>query len=336
MNVGSAVGMGSTMSGQVKLGVYERASLLLIRTVTPLHIGVGRTVGIVDLPIVRDSLGFPVIPTSGLKGALRSQLEGALGKDIIKVLFGPEAGEGEEAYAGALAFTEGYLLAIPARSLRGIWALVTSPALIRRFLRMLEIMQPLESSKELEDLERLARRLLEEGKDMKVDQAILCKEGDERLSIEIMKDRRSIVINEEFQFECKQSESLREFFEKIRVPEPWRAILIHDDRIRDVVERSIIRRARVRLKENKTVGEGPWSEEDVPADTLFFNILLYSRPRRPQKLEENLDNAENVRRRVVENIFTDHDQRRGYAIFGGHETIGRGIVELIGLVGCSQ
>ena len=320
-----------TMSGQVKLGVYEKASLLLIRTVTPLHIGVGRTVGIVDLPIVRDSLGFPVIPTSSLKGALRSQLEGALGKDIIKVLFGPGAGEGEEAYAGALAFTEGYLLAIPARSLRGIWVLVTSPALIRRFLRMLEIMQPLESSKELDGLEELARRLLVEGKDMKVDQAILCKEGEERLSIEIM-NRRSIVINEEFQFECKQSESLREFFEKIRVPEPWRAILLHDDRIRDVVERSIIRRARVRLKENKTVGEGPWSEEDVPADTLFFNILLYSKPRRPQKLEENLDNAENAREKVDENIFTDHDQRRGYAIFGGHETIGRGIVELIGLV----
>jgi len=322
------------MSGQVKLGVYEKASLLLIRTVTPLHIGVGRAVGIVDLPIVRDALGFPVIPTSSLKGALRSQLNGSLSKDIIKMLFGPEAGEGEEAYAGALAFTEGYLLAIPARSLRGIWALATSPALIHRFLRMLEIMQPLESSKELKELEGLARKLIEEGKDMGVNQAILCKEGEERLSIDIM-NRKSVIVNEEFQFECKQSESIREFFEKIRAPEAWRAILLHDDRIRDIVERSILRRARVRLKENKTVAEGPWSEEDVPADTLFFNIILYSKPRSPQKLQENLDNAENVRKKVIEKIFTDHDQRRGYAIFGGHETIGRGIVELIGLVGCS-
>ena len=267
------------MSGQVKLGVYEKASLLLIRTVTPLHIGVGRAVGIVDLPIVRDALGFPVIPTSSLKGALRSQLNGSLSKDIIKMLFGPEAGEGEEAYAGALAFTEGYLLAIPARSLRGIWALATSPALIHRSLRMLEIMQPLELSKELEEI---TRKLLKESGSIGINQAILCKEGEERLSIEIM-NKKSIVINEEFQFECKQGESLRGLLEKIRAPEAWRAILLHDDRIKDVVERSILRRARVRLKENKTVEEGPWSEEDVPADTLFFNIILYSKPRSQQQ-----------------------------------------------------
>ena len=324
----------SSITGHIKLGAYERASLLLIRTITPLHIGVGRTVGVVDLPIVRDALGFPVIPTSSLKGALRSQLKdsGALSEDDVKILFGPEPGE--EAYAGAVAFTDGYLLAIPARSLRGIWALVTSPILIHRFLRILQMMYSLESSKkELEELKKLAEKLLGESEAMEVDQALVCKDCKKRLSIEIT-GKESIIVNEEFQFECKQSENLKGFFERINIPEAWRVVLIHDDRIRDVIERSILRRARVRLKEDKTVGEGPWSEEDLPADTFFFNVLFYSKPRSPQRSQEKMNNAEDVRNKVIKTIFTDYNQKRGYAIFGGHETIGRGIVELIGLVGC--
>jgi CRISPR-associated protein Cmr4 len=315
----------SATTGQVKLGAYEGASLLLMRTLTPLHIGVGRVVGVVDLPIIRDALGFPLIPTSSLKGALRSQLSEALADDVLKVLFGPEPEE--KAYAGALALTEGYLLAMPARSLRAIWAFVTSPVLIRRFLRMIQMMKCLEPSRELEGLKKLADGLLREGEKMKADKALVCKEGEEKLSIEIM-GKRSIIINEEFQLECEQSEAVRAFFEAAKAPEVWRAVLLHDDRIRDVVERSILRRARVRLRQEKVVEEGPWSEEDVPADALFFNILLYSKPR---KSHEGLKDVKDVRGRVLEALFR---LRGGYVIFGGHETIGRGVVELIGLAGC--
>jgi CRISPR-associated protein Cmr4 len=298
-----------------------------MRTLTPLHIGVGRVVGVVDLPIIRDALGFPLIPTSSLKGALRSQLSEALADDVLKVLFGPEPESGEEAYAGALALTEGYLLAMPARSLRGIWAFVTSPVLIRRFLRMIQMMKCLEASRELEGLEKLADELLREGEKMRADQALICKEGEEKLSIEIM-GKKSIIINEEFQLECGRNEAVRAFFEAAKVPEAWRAVLLHDDRIRDVVERSILRRARVRLRQEKVVKEGPWSEEDIPTDALFFNILLYSKPRKPH---ERLKDAKDVKGRVFEALFR---RRGGYVIFGGHETIGRGIVELIGLAGC--
>jgi CRISPR-associated protein Cmr4 len=322
--------MNSAAVGQVKLGAYERASLLLMKTLTPLHIGVGKVTGVVDLPIIRDAMGFPIIPTSSLKGALRSQLSGSLAEEEIKVLFGPEPGE--EAYAGALAFTEGYLLAMPARSLRGIWALVTSPVLIHRFQRMLQMMRSLEPSSELEKLGEHCKKLLEEGEVMDVDQAIVCKEGEEKLSIEIM-GKKSLILNEEFQFGCKQSENIRNFFGSIRVPEARRGILLHDDRIRDVVERSILRRARVRLKkEDKTVGEGPWSEEDVPAEALFFNVLIYSKPR---KAQDKMKDVEDVKSKTIKQLLSDYEQKIGYAVFGGHETIGRGVIEFIGLVGCS-
>ena len=168
---------------------------------------------------------------------------------------------------------------------------------------------------------------------MEADQAIVCEEGVKRLSIEIA-GKRSLIINEEFQFECKQSENIRGFFESIRVSEAWRGLILHDDRIRDVVERSIIRTTRIRLKRVEKIVEegGLWSEEELPPETLSFNILLYSKPRKQQ---EKIKDVENVRDKIIKLLFTDYKQKRGYAIFGGHETIGRGVVELIGLAGCS-
>ncbi|MBO3810275.1 MAG: hypothetical protein FGF50_11885, partial [Candidatus Brockarchaeota archaeon] len=108
--------------------------------------------------------------------------------------------------------------------------------------------------------------------------------------------------------------------------------LLHDDCAKEVVERSILRRARIRLKkETKTVESGGlWSEEDIPADTLFFTIFLYSKSRKPK---EEL-NAESIRNVVLKRLFTSHEGKRGYGVFGGHETIGRGIVEFIGVTGC--
>jgi CRISPR-associated RAMP protein (TIGR02581 family) len=49
----------------------------VVETVTPLHIGLGRSQGVTgsDLPVLLDILERPVIPGSSFKGALRSQVE---------------------------------------------------------------------------------------------------------------------------------------------------------------------------------------------------------------------------------------------------------------------
>src|SRR5215510_4877083 len=49
----------------------------VVETVTPLHIGLGRSQGVTgsDLPVLLDILDQPIIPGSSLKGALRTQVE---------------------------------------------------------------------------------------------------------------------------------------------------------------------------------------------------------------------------------------------------------------------
>ena len=74
--------------------------VLFIYTLTPLHVGVGSTPEVVDLPIQREKhTGFPVIFGSSLKGAIRSNFD----KETANALLGNED-TSTEAYASAVAF----------------------------------------------------------------------------------------------------------------------------------------------------------------------------------------------------------------------------------------
>ena len=92
-----------------------------------------------------------------------------------------------------------------------------------------------------------------------------------------------------------------------------------------LVERSILRRARIRLKpETKTVETGAlWTEEELPIETLFVTCFMYSKARMPKQKEKL--GVDKVRELVENELF---NKRKGYVIFGGHETIGRGLVKM--------
>jgi CRISPR-associated protein Cmr4 len=63
--------------------------LLTFYTRTPLHVGSGTSVDVVDLPIMRERItGFPVIPSTSLKGVLREEARQQLGEETTRLLFG--------------------------------------------------------------------------------------------------------------------------------------------------------------------------------------------------------------------------------------------------------
>ena len=111
-----------------------QAKLYFIHTLTPLHTGTGQGVGVIDLQIAREkATGIPYLPGSSVKGVLR---DASLTMDKTQTLaiFGPDT-ENASDYAGALQVTDARLLALPVRSLLGVFAWVTSPLLLRRFQR---------------------------------------------------------------------------------------------------------------------------------------------------------------------------------------------------------
>ena len=109
--------------------------LLTLYTRTPLHVGSGTSVDVVDLPIMRERItGFPVIPASSLKGVLRQQGRDRLRPEDVLILFGPESGE-DTRHAGCLQIVEAKLLAFPVRSVEGCFAWLTCPLALSRFSR---------------------------------------------------------------------------------------------------------------------------------------------------------------------------------------------------------
>ncbi|QQP92189.1 type III-B CRISPR module RAMP protein Cmr4 [Skermanella sp. TT6] len=111
-------------------------SLLFLHALSGLHPGSGAALDAIDLPVQRERhTDWPVIPGSSLKGVLRAATRPAEEprQDWYSV-FGPETAEADK-HGGALALTDARLLAFPVRSIKGVFAWVTCPAVLHRFRR---------------------------------------------------------------------------------------------------------------------------------------------------------------------------------------------------------
>ncbi len=336
-------------------GTYREASLVFIEAITPVHVGTGRAIGVVDLPIQRDAFGYPVIPPSSLKGPLRarfvSELVPKLIKDgkkldeaineanrnpIIKALFGPppEVRGVTEMFTGAIAILEGKLLAIPARSLRGVWIYITTPQLLRYFKTYTKLYFDIYGSEDAKRYYDIAKALLEKTtQELSEDTAIVTSNALQKTAI-----GNEIVLNEEFKLKVRSLKEVDTFLNNLpkqcTLTEVGLAV-VPDTIGREIIERSIIRQARVRLKPAiKVVDEGPWLEENVPEYTIFVTVFLYSMVRKADVAEEfrKLTGKEPGEKEIKEYITEKLKLKEGgYLILGGHETIGRGIVKLLGV-----
>jgi CRISPR-associated protein Cmr4 len=300
------------------LGKYSAQDILLITAITNLHVGTGKGGEVVDLPIQRDSYGFPTIYSSSLKGAIKSYIYNKLNK-FTEILFGPD-GSGE--FASPVALSDAYLLAFPARSLKGVYCYLTCPLLLRRFKEYADMI----GYKFENEIEILLEK----------PQVNIC-DNPQNISI-----GEKAIINEELVLENlninKGVAKLRELLALDK-----ELVIIDDDECLKQVDRSLIRLTRVRLnRSSKTVEHGPWTEEYVPHKTTFFSTIYYSKP--PNSVLDKYEKDESLKilksqiiKELEINEIKDIDETkiRNYLkknlkllVIGGHETIGSGIVKL--------
>lgn len=118
--------------------MFEKHAAVFLYAVSPVHLGAGNAVGIIDNPIQRERhTGHPSFAGSGIKGALRHGFE-SLGGDKAHIdhLFGPEAGAAT-LHAGAVSFGDAQLIALPLRSLKGGYVYATCAQALARAQRLL-------------------------------------------------------------------------------------------------------------------------------------------------------------------------------------------------------
>ncbi len=336
--------------------------VILLETLTPLHPGAGRGAGHVDLPVQRDEFGFPAVWATSLKGALKSThllscdtLNGELDKVACRrrvlLIFGPETDEAHE-YASAVSFLDARLVAIPARSLRGVWTYVTSPHLLRYLLRYLEAAGH-SAAGEL-------GKLLEE-----VKQAVAG--GGAVVSNDRVLVGNNAVLNE-MTLPAKMHDAavrLASLFpgEVGKLIGEQGLVVVGDDVVGELVKRSLLVQTRVRLDyRRKTVASGGlWEEEYVPQFTIFATVLFCTGVKAAKERaeafakndvkkiklqvspEEEAKMKDELQRRYIEIMSTlerpdavckevfkagDGSQIRSL-VFGGKETVGKGLASVV-------
>lgn len=120
--------------------MFEKQAAVFLYAVSPVHMGAGSAVGVIDNPIQRERhTRHPSFAGSGIKGAARHGFV-ALGGDLALIdrLFGPDS-KGGELHAGAVSFGDAQLVAFPVRSLRGGFVYATCQQAIARAQRLLSL-----------------------------------------------------------------------------------------------------------------------------------------------------------------------------------------------------
>jgi CRISPR-associated protein Cmr4 len=121
--------------------------LLYLYAESPVHTGAADSVDVLDLPVQREAVTtYPVIWGQSLKGALRQAAREAQWRpEMIIEVFGSEVADrdpDEETQSGGLAVGDAQLVAMPVPTLRRTFAWVTSDIALGRLARKYRTLDP--------------------------------------------------------------------------------------------------------------------------------------------------------------------------------------------------
>lgn len=277
------------------------ARLYFVHALSPLHPGTGQGTGVIDLPIAREkATGIPYLPGSSVKGTLR---DSGIITDV-KRFFGPDT-NGADEHAGAAQFADARLLLLPVRSLRGTFAYVTSPYLLRR----------------------MSRDAADVGAGAPATIPVPTQRRRALLSGDALLYQNQQVVLEDLDLEKEANEHVAAWAKWIGehafAEQPERDMLngrfciVHDDVLSFLLTTATEVVARVRLQpDQKTVAEGAlWYEEALPAETLLAGLIFAQTTKDRNGVAytaaQALTALANVSGRTLQ--------------FGGKATVGRGL-----------
>ncbi len=120
----------------------QKTRMYWLQGLTPLHVGAGKGVGFIDMPIMREKVtNWPLVPGSAVKGVIRDyfRVNGtAEQRNNLNLAFGQQDSD-ETSNAGSLVLTDARIVCLPVRSLYGTFAYITSPLVLQRFKKDLEV-----------------------------------------------------------------------------------------------------------------------------------------------------------------------------------------------------
>ncbi|HPP61216.1 MAG TPA: type III-B CRISPR module RAMP protein Cmr4 [Bacillota bacterium] len=278
-----------------------QSRLIFAHAFSPLQAGTGQGVGTIDLPIAREkATGLPILPGSSLKGVLRDACEN---KEIREKVFGPEPDAASE-FAGSAAFSDLRLLLLPVRSVIGTFAWVTSPFILMRFLRDIDIVRVSDAPSKVPN-PNMKECFVSDS------DCVICENNQ--------------VLLEDLELQSNGDSSAREWGEwigKQLFPSdgnwqemlPQRLCIVNDTVLSFLLDTATEVFARIRLDDDtKTVKtQGLWYEEALPAESILSGIVAATHVKAtPEEVFE-----------VLGKIVSKPLQ------LGGKSTVGRGVCRI--------
>jgi len=228
--------------------------LILLHTLTPLHVGTGQAVANVDLPIAREkATGFPIVPASAFKGVLR---------DYFTAHSWATQAFGDTDQAGAWVFTDLRILCLPVRSFFGVFAYATCPLILQRLQRHAQVFG-------IKGFENLSVEV--QGADIALASNSALGKGNkvylEDLDLTAKQSPEADAVANAIAEKLLPNSERRYFTERFAV--------VSNDVFTFLSETATEVVARVRLEDNtKTVASGGlWYEEAVPAEAVFYGFV---------------------------------------------------------------
>ena len=242
-----------------------------VHTITPLHVGSGRGLGYIDLPIAREKVtNWPYIPGSSVKGVIADYYnagEDSRKNDVmLKAAFGLSDGDDYSdkggSAAGALVFTDAHILCMPVRSFYGTFAWITSPFCLKRLARSWNL-----NAENINIKDRGA--LLPDGSKLCEDNKIYLEDLDLKAEV---KSEASAIAEKIAKAVFADDESWQKIFTE-------RFAVIDDDTFTFLCEAGTEVNARIRIdSETGITKDGAlWYEEALPVESILTGNIWCDR-----------------------------------------------------------
>lgn len=336
--------------------MYKTSNPLFLICETPLHAGSGSDLGVVDLPIQRERhTSFPKIEGSSLKGALREAFENksiqnlekdnsgkysnkeVVKEELIKInkVFGFDGAaligfsqddisaffkEEEKEFSGCISISDARLLLFPVKSMRGVFAWITCPRVLRQFEMD---MKTKDDSFLIENLDKYAFNSDDNicytqstETDLKVDKYVILEEytfEDKNNTALVVKDSKHLEGCSLGQWLCNNqiADANPYWQEKMKQS----IVVLSDDDFKDFVNLSteVITRNKINNITGTVSDTGLFTEEYLPTESVLYSMILAA----PEFKENGLSEDDvTCFFKEVPNVMQ----------IGGSSTLGKGIV----------
>jgi len=302
--------------------MFKQAKIFYIHTITPMHVGSGSDLGIVDMPIQREGhTNFPKIEGSSLKGSMREAFESDI-QNVDKLLktyitFGydgtnikslPSAvqtafeDKKNQEFAGALGFSDARILLFPIKSAKGIFAWATSPMVLDKFIKDLKISGNEQGFNIIEN-------------SVTNNSAINIDDGS------VILEEYQISVSKESDTQ-KIAEFLAEELDREEIKE--KLIILSDDDFKDFITLSteVITRTKIDNQTGVVANGALFTEEYLPSETIMYSLALTSPTMVNITQIQNLSTDDEIMQFFIETV-------PNIIQIGGNATIGKGIVSIV-------